>query len=42
LQENARGSGRSVHAIQTMPPAAPRNTASTMAAITAPREGPVR
>jgi dihydroorotase len=42
LQESARGSGRSVHAIQTMPPATPRNTATTMAAITAPREGPVR
>jgi dihydroorotase len=39
LQENARGSGRSVHAIQNMPPAAPRNAATTMAAITAPREG---
>src|ERR1700722_19216879 len=30
LQENARGFGRSVHAIQQMPPAKPRNTDSTM------------
>ena len=42
LQENARGSGRSVHAIQNMPPAAPRNTAATMAVITPPREGEAR
>jgi dihydroorotase len=42
LQENARGSGRSVHAIQTMPPAAPRNTATTMAVVTSRREGEVR
>jgi dihydroorotase len=42
LQENARGSGRSVHAIQNMPPAAPRNTATTMAVITAPRESETR
>jgi dihydroorotase len=42
LQENARGSGRSVHAIQTMPPAAPRNTATTMAAVTSRRESEVR
>jgi dihydroorotase len=34
LQENARGTGRSVHAIQQMPPAAPRNTDATMIAIT--------
>jgi len=39
LRENARGSGRSVHAIQNMPPAEPRNTAATMAVITAPRAG---
>src|ERR1700722_11746809 len=38
LQEDARGSGRSVHAIQEMPPAVPRNTDTTMAAITARRE----
>ena len=38
LQEDARGSGRSVHAIQEMPPAVPRNTNTTMAAITARRE----
>ena len=37
LQENARGSGRSVHAIQQMPPAMPRNTDTTMAAVTARR-----
>jgi dihydroorotase len=34
LQEVARGTGRSVHAIQQMPPATPRNTNATMAAIT--------
>jgi dihydroorotase len=34
LQEEARGTGRSVHAIQRMPPAVPRNTDATMAAIT--------
>jgi dihydroorotase len=34
LQEDARGTGQSVHAIQQMPPAVPRNTDSTMAAIT--------
>jgi dihydroorotase len=34
LQENARGFGRSVHAIQQMPPSTPRNTDSTMSAIT--------
>jgi dihydroorotase len=39
LQENARGFGRSVHAIQKMPPASPRNTASTMTAITSITEG---
>src|ERR1700723_2466510 len=39
LQENARGSGRSVHAIQQMPGAKPRNTDTTMAAITAPTKG---
>src|ERR1700744_4446015 len=33
LQENARGSGRSVHDIQQMPGAQPRNTDTTMAAI---------
>jgi dihydroorotase len=33
LQENARGTGRSVHAIQRMPEAAPRNTETAMAAI---------
>jgi dihydroorotase len=34
LQEEARGTGRSVHSIQKMPPATPHNTDSTMAAIT--------
>jgi dihydroorotase len=34
LQENARGTGRSVHAIQQMPPATPRNTDATMTVIT--------
>jgi dihydroorotase len=34
LQEEARGTGQSVHAIQQMPPAMPANTDSTMAAIT--------
>src|SRR5260221_8776954 len=38
LQENARGTGRSVHAIQQMPPATPRNTDSTMAVITSNTE----
>jgi dihydroorotase len=34
LQESARGTGRSVHAIQQMPPAIPRNTDTTMTVIT--------
>jgi dihydroorotase len=34
LQENARGTGRSVHAIQQMPKATPRNTDATMTFIT--------
>jgi dihydroorotase len=34
LQEDARGTGRSVHAIQQMPTPEPRNADSTMAAIT--------
>jgi dihydroorotase len=34
LQEDTRGIGRSVHAIQQMPPASPRNTDTTMTAIT--------
>ena len=38
LQEDARGSGRSVHAIQQIPPATPRNTDTTMAAITSRKE----
>ncbi len=38
LQETARGTGRSVHAIQQMPTPAPCNTDSTMAVITSTRE----
>jgi dihydroorotase len=38
LQENARGSGRSVHAIQRMPKPAPRHTDLTMTAITSTTE----
>ena len=38
LQENARGFGRSVHAIQQMPAATPRHTDTTMAAITSRTE----
>jgi dihydroorotase len=34
LQEDARGTGRSVHTIQQMPPATPRNVDATMTAIT--------
>lgn len=34
LQEEARGTGQSVHTIQQMPPAVPVNTDSSMAAIT--------
>jgi dihydroorotase len=33
LNEAARGTGRSVHAIQRMPPPAPNNTDATMAAV---------
>ena len=35
LQENARGWGRSVHAIQAMPQPRPTNTDQTLAAVTA-------
>jgi dihydroorotase len=38
LQENARGWGRSVHTIQQMPPAVPRNADTTMTAITSVRK----
>jgi hypothetical protein len=34
LNEQARGTGRSVHAIQQMPPATPKNADATMAVIT--------
>jgi dihydroorotase len=34
LNEQARGTGRSVHAIQKMPTPAPKNTDATMAAVT--------
>lgn len=37
LVAQTRGTGRSVHAIQQMPPAAPRNTDQTLAAVTARR-----
>jgi len=39
LNEQARGTGRSVHAIQRMPTPAPKNTDATMAAITAAKKG---
>jgi dihydroorotase len=39
LNEQARGMGRSVHAIQQMPPAAAKNTDATLAAITSGRKG---
>jgi dihydroorotase len=39
LQEEARGTGRSVHAIQQMPPATPRNTDTTMTVITSIEKG---
>ena len=39
LNEQARGTGRSVHAIQRMPTPAPKNTDATMAAITAGKKG---
>lgn len=38
LVEDTRGWGRSVHAVQTMPPARPRNADATMQAILAVRE----
>ncbi|MGK6317718.1 allantoinase AllB [Neorhizobium sp. DT-125] len=41
LQDDARGWGRSVHAIQAMPPAELRNTDQTMAAVTSPRRSSV-
>jgi dihydroorotase len=39
LQEDARGTGRSVHAIQQMPPATPRNIDTTMTVITSIEKG---
>jgi dihydroorotase len=39
LQQDTRGWGRSVHAIQAMPQATPRNTEQTMAAITSGKKG---
>jgi dihydroorotase len=39
LDESARGTGRSVHAIQRMPTPSPKNTDATMAAITSLRKG---
>lgn len=41
LQDDARGWGRSVHSIQSMPPAALRNTDETLAAVTAARRSAV-
>jgi dihydroorotase len=38
LKEQARGTGRSVHAIQQMPPATPKNRDKTMAAVTSGRK----
>jgi dihydroorotase len=38
LKEQARGTGRSVHAIQQMPPATPKNRDETMAAVTSGRK----
>jgi dihydroorotase len=42
LQTGARGWGRSVHAIQRMPAAAPRNEDQTLAAITGEQRGALR
>ena len=39
LNEQARGTGRSVHAIQRMPTPSPKNTDQTMAAVTGGRKG---
>jgi dihydroorotase len=39
LQEDARGTGRSVHAIQQMPPPTPRNVDTTMTVITSIEKG---
>ncbi len=39
LQADARGWGRSVHEIQNMPPAAPRNVDLSLASVTRPPEG---
>jgi dihydroorotase len=39
LNQQARGTGRSVHAIQRMPTPSPKNTNATMAAITAGKKG---
>jgi dihydroorotase len=39
LNESARGTGRSVHAIQRMPTPSPKNLDATMAAITSGRRG---
>jgi dihydroorotase len=39
LNESARGTGRSVHAIQRMPTPSPKNLDATMAAITTGRKG---
>ena len=39
LQADARGTGRSVHAIQAMPDAEPRHAETTLASVTAQRQG---
>jgi dihydroorotase len=41
LASDSAGWGRSVHTLQQMPPAAPRNTDLTMRAIVEPRGGPL-
>jgi dihydroorotase len=42
LNEQARGTGRSVHAIQQMPPATPKNTDATMAVVTSSKKAAAR
>jgi dihydroorotase len=39
LNEQARGTGRSVHTIQQMPAPSPKNLDATMTAITSGRKG---
>ena len=42
LNDAARGTGRSVHAIQQMPPATPKNTDATMAVVTSSKKAAAR